>query len=508
MTLTLSVRSFHVPDTPRTVAWPPRLPSVPTSRATRVTSSANAESWSTIVLMVSLSSRISPRASTRIFCDRSPLATAVVTWAIERTCAVRLSAMTLTDSVRSFQVPETPLTSAWPPSRPSVPTSRATRVTSSANADSWSTIVFRVFFSSRISPRAVDVDLLRQVAARHRGGDLGDVADLGGQVARHEVHRVGQVAPGARDALDVGLAAEPALGTDLARHSVTSSANDDSWSTIVLIVFLSSRISPRASTVIFCDRSPLATAVVTWAMLRTWSVRLPGHEVHRVGEVAPDAADAGDLGLAAEAAFAAHLARHPGDLVGERGQLVHHRVDGVLQLEDLAAGVHVDLLRQVALGDRGGHLGDVADLGGQVAGHGVHRVGEVLPGARTRRGPSACPPSCPSVPTSRATRVTSEVNSDSWSTMPLKTVAISPSRPSAVRRAAGCRSRRRGRRSGRPAAGAAPAPRPRPRPKRPPPHPGAHRRPLPRSSVTRFVVRGATAPSAVHTGWLSIVQLH
>ena len=47
---------------------------------------------------------------------------------------------------------------------------------------------------------------------------------------------------------------------------------------MVLMVFLSSRISPRASTVIFWDRSPLATAVVTWAMLRTWSVRLSAME--------------------------------------------------------------------------------------------------------------------------------------------------------------------------------------------------------------------------------------
>ena len=38
MELTLSVRSFQVPATPCTSAWPPSLPSVPTSRATRVTS--------------------------------------------------------------------------------------------------------------------------------------------------------------------------------------------------------------------------------------------------------------------------------------------------------------------------------------------------------------------------------------------------------------------------------------------------------------------------------------
>ena len=66
---------------------------MPTSRATRVTSSAKAESWSTIVLTVAFSCRISPWASTVIFWLRSPLATAVVTWAMLRTCEVRLDAM-------------------------------------------------------------------------------------------------------------------------------------------------------------------------------------------------------------------------------------------------------------------------------------------------------------------------------------------------------------------------------------------------------------------------------
>ena len=84
--------------------------------------------------MVFFSSRISPLTSTVIFFDRSPLATAVVTSAMLRTCAVRLEAIELTLSVRSFQTPpDTPFTSAWPPSLPSVPTSLATRVTSPAN---------------------------------------------------------------------------------------------------------------------------------------------------------------------------------------------------------------------------------------------------------------------------------------------------------------------------------------------------------------------------------------
>src|SRR5438067_181825 len=141
MEFTLSVKSFHVPATPSTLAWPPSFPSVPTSRATRVTSAANEESWSTIVLTVFFSSRISPFTSTVIFFDMSPLATALVTSAMLRTWLVRLPAIRFTLSVRSFHVPATPLTSACPPSFPSVPTSRATRVTSEANERSWSTIV-------------------------------------------------------------------------------------------------------------------------------------------------------------------------------------------------------------------------------------------------------------------------------------------------------------------------------------------------------------------------------
>ncbi len=145
--LTLSVRSFQTPDTPSTVAWPPSRPSVPTSRATRVTSAAKERSWSTIVLTVSLSSNTSPLTSTVIFFERSPFATAVVTVAMLRTCSVSDDAMKLTLSVRSRHVPETPFTCACPPSLPSVPTSRATRVTSSANDESWSTMVLIVDLS-------------------------------------------------------------------------------------------------------------------------------------------------------------------------------------------------------------------------------------------------------------------------------------------------------------------------------------------------------------------------
>ena len=150
--LTLSVRSFQVPATPGTTAWPPSLPSVPTSRATRVTSEAKERSWSTIVLMASLSCRISPRTSTVILRERSPLATAMVTSEMLRTWAVRLLAIELTLSVRSFQTPLTPGTWAWPPSLPSEPTSRATRVTSEVKTPSCSIMVLTMVAERRNSP--------------------------------------------------------------------------------------------------------------------------------------------------------------------------------------------------------------------------------------------------------------------------------------------------------------------------------------------------------------------
>src|SRR5205085_613836 len=89
-----------------------------------------------------------------------------------------------------------------------------------------------------------------------------------------------------------------------------------------------------------------------------------------------------DLGLTAELALGADLAGDAGDLARERGELVDHGVDGVLELEDLALDVDRDLLAEVAGGDGGGDGGDVAHLAGEVRGHEVDVVRAVLPRAR------------------------------------------------------------------------------------------------------------------------------
>ena len=202
--------------------------------------------------------------------------------------------MTFTASVRSFQVPATPGTAAWPPSRPSVPTSRATRVTSSAKRRSVAVSALIVSASSATSPLRVHGDRAGQVAPRDRGGRVGDRPHLVGEVGRHRVHRVGERPPRARDAAHVGLAAEPPVGADLARHA--------------------------------------------------------------------------------------------GDLVGERGQLVDHRVHGAADAPVLAAqrpalDLQRHVLGEVALGDRLDHAGDLRRGRGEVVDQRVDGTGPVAPRA-------------------------------------------------------------------------------------------------------------------------------
>src|ERR1700729_3512751 len=104
---------------------------------------------------------------------------------------------------------------------------------------------------------------------------------------------------------------------------------------MVLMVSLSSRISPVTVTVIFFARLPLAMAVDTSAMLRTCAVRF----------------DAIELTLSVKSFQA------PG-LAGEGIELVDHGIHGLLEFEDFPRHIDRDLARQVAACDGGGHLRD------------------------------------------------------------------------------------------------------------------------------------------------------
>ena len=136
MKLTLSVRSFQTPPTPVTWACPPSLPSVPTSRATRVTSPAKALSCDTMVLTVravrrNWPSRLRPSISTAIVWERSPSATAPITRAISLVGRTRSSMMPFTDDTHRPHPPRASPREIRSRIRPSFPTTCPTRSSSS-----------------------------------------------------------------------------------------------------------------------------------------------------------------------------------------------------------------------------------------------------------------------------------------------------------------------------------------------------------------------------------------
>src|SRR5207249_3602749 len=225
----------------------------------------------------------------------------------------------------------------------------------------------------------LDGDLLGEVALLDGGRDLGDVAHLGREVGRELIHLQGQVFPGPGRPRHAGLTAEPALGADLARHpgdfrDRTGAVNGHHIDGVLELEDLALHFDGDLLGKIALLHGGRDVGDI--AHLRGQVAR---HEIHVVGEVLPDATDAAHLCLAAQLALGANLACHPGDFRGERVELIHHGVDGILELQDLAANVNGDLLRQVAPGDGGRDVGDVAHLGREIGGHQVDVVGEILP---------------------------------------------------------------------------------------------------------------------------------
>src|SRR6185503_7525367 len=228
----------------------------------------------------------------------------------------------------------------------------------------------------------VDGDLLRQVAGRHGRRDLGDVSHLRRQVAGHRVHGLGQVLPRAGHTLHVGLTAELAFGADLARDArhlgrEASQLVDHGIDRRLELEHLAFHVDRDLLREIACGDRLRDLGDV--ANLRG---EVAGHEVHGLGQILPRAGHTFDGRLAAELAFGADLARDARHFGREASELVDHRVDGVLELQDLALDVDGDLLREVAGRDGLGDVGDVSHLRRQVTGHRVHGIRQVLPSAR------------------------------------------------------------------------------------------------------------------------------
>src|SRR5206468_937532 len=110
--------------------------------------------------------------------------------------------------------------------------------------------------------------------------------------------------------------------------------------------------------------------------------QIGSHRVDRIGQVLPGAGHAGNHSLHSQTPFGADLARDASHFGSKRAELLDHRVDGFFELEDFAAHIHGNLAREIAFGYGDGHVDDIADLRGEIAGHEVDVVGEVLPGSR------------------------------------------------------------------------------------------------------------------------------
>ena len=181
------------------------------------------------------------------------------------------------------------------------------------------------------------------------------------------------------------LAAELAFGADLARD-----ARDFRGEAVELIDHRVDRVLQLQNLAAHVDGDLLGKIATSdrggdvgdVADLRCQIVR---HRVDVVSEVLPGAADTAHVGLAAELTFRADFARHAADFGRECVELIDHRVERVLELQDFALHVDGDLLGKIAVRDGGRHVGDVADLAGQVRGHRIDVVGKILPGARHAR---------------------------------------------------------------------------------------------------------------------------
>ncbi len=174
--LTESVRSFHEPDIPRTLACPPSLPSVPTSLATRVTSSVNVDNWSTRLLTVRPTLRNSPRSGcpdpsgacvrSSIRGDRSPSATADNTRLTSATGRTRSSTSALELSTAAAQEPSQAPVSSLSASFPSRPTMRRTLASSPVRWRFRSATSLKTAAISDITPSPDTVSRLRKFPSR------------------------------------------------------------------------------------------------------------------------------------------------------------------------------------------------------------------------------------------------------------------------------------------------------------------------------------------------------
>src|SRR5690606_34075064 len=196
-----------------------------------------------------------------------------------------------------------------------------------------------------------DGDLRGQVAVRDRGGDDGDVSNLIRQVGREHVDGVREVLPRAGEALGVGLGPEAPLAADLARD-----ARDLRRERAQLFDRGVQRVLQLEDLTLRLDGDVLREVALRDGARDLRDVadlrgEVRGQPVDAVRQLLPNPRHPSAVRLASQLAFGPDLASDPDHLGREGAELIDGGVDGVFELEDFAARLDGDLLRQISVRD-------------------------------------------------------------------------------------------------------------------------------------------------------------
>ena len=189
-------------------------------------------------------------------------------------------------------------------------------------------------------------DLAAQIAASHSRRHVRDITNLRRQIVRHGVDVIRQILPGSGHAANLRLAAQLAFRADFASH-----ARNFRCKRVKLIHHRVERILQLKNFALHVDRDLLRKIAVRHrgrhvSDVSNLACQVRSHPVHVIRQILPSASDARDLGLSSELALGPHFARYAAHLPREPVQLIHHRVDGVLQFQNFSPDVHRDFLRQ------------------------------------------------------------------------------------------------------------------------------------------------------------------
>ncbi len=224
-------------------------------------------------------------------------------------------------------------------------------------------------------------DLFREVAIGHRCRHIGNVSDLRRQIACHQVHAFRQILPDPAHVPHLRLPPELAV-----RAHLTGDARDLGGEAAQLIDHGVDRVFELENLAPHVHGDFLGEVAVRHGHGHIGNVphlirQVARHGIHAVGQVLPGAGYPRHNRLSTQLAVRAHFTSDPRDLGREAAQLIDHGVDRVFELKDLAAHIRRNLFREIAVGDGDRHFGNIPHLVGEVAGHRVDIVGQVLPGA-------------------------------------------------------------------------------------------------------------------------------